>query len=426
MDAAKEEDVHMSGTKIDLIKQLVEQMQAFGVAARKYNLADPDISKLDDGLRERIFGGFDYDKGVQDARKYCKEKTIYVCQDCFKCMNFSFLLPQEKDVAHPDTSAEMMVIGPFLTEIWEEPLKQITETYQLSVFQENMLREYYSVVPIVQSAEAFENLVFLQANYIYGMDRALAICRIGDYYGKHIEMKKILKETGQSVSAELVKIRYQLEEEMMAAVAAGDTERAFAACKMFSQYHMEWRDKSNSLRSAKNMMLVFNTLFRKAVQRAAVHPIHIDKISELYARKIEETVFIKDLLDISHEMIRKYCLLVRNYSLKGYSEVVCDTLNYIDCHLVEPISLKMLSEHVNVNASYLSNRFKKEVGRSVIDYVNWKKVEGSLIYLAATNMSMAEVAERVGIGDENYYSRLFKKYQGMTPRQYYALMHTKS
>lgn len=96
LDADKEEDAHMSGTKIDLIKQLVEQMQAFGVAARKYNLADPDISKLDDGLRERIFGGFDYEKGVQDARKYCKEKTIYVCQDCFKCMNFSFLLPQEK------------------------------------------------------------------------------------------------------------------------------------------------------------------------------------------------------------------------------------------------------------------------------------------------------------------------------------------
>lgn len=174
------------------------------------------------------------------------------------------------------------------------------------------------------------------------------------------------------------------------------------------------------------MMLVFNTLFRKAVQSAAVHPVHIDKISDLYARKIEETVFIKELTDISHEMIRKYCMLVRNHSLKGYSEVVRDTLNYIDCHLEDSISLKGLAERVNVNASYLSVRFKKEVGRSVIDYVNWKKVESSLLYLAATDLSMAEVAERVGIDDENYYSRLFKKYQGMTPRQYHALMYSKN
>jgi YesN/AraC family two-component response regulator len=162
------------------------------------------------------------------------------------------------------------------------------------------------------------------------------------------------------------------------------------------------------------------------VQSAAVHPVHIDKISELYARKIEGVVFEKELLDISNEMIRKYCLLVHNYSLKGYSEVVCDALNYIDCHLNDSISLKKMAEHIKVNSSYLSVRFKKEVGQSVIDYVNQKKVENSLLYLAATDMSMVEVAERVGIDDANYFSKLFKKYRGMTPRQYHMLMYSKN
>lgn len=415
----------MGKNKVDFVEQLTAQMAAFGVAVHKGNLLNSKDFKVDGGLYAQLYGGFDYEKGVQDIRKYCKEKTVYVYQDDFECRYFGFLLPRDENADSAGIGEWMVAVGPFLPEIWEGLLERMTEKHHLTILQESMLKEYYSGIPIVQSAEALESLVFLQVKYIYGNEE-LEICRIGDLYGKRIKPNEVWKEQKENLSGEVIEMRYRLEEELMAAVAAGDTERAYAAYKAFSGFHMEWRDKTNSLRSAKNMMLVFNTLFRKAVQSAAVHPVHIDKISELYARKIEGVVFEKELLDISNEMIRKYCLLVHNHSLKGYSEVVCDALNYIDCHLNDSISLKEMAEHVKVNSSYLSVRFKKEVGQSVIDYANQKKVENSLLYLAATDMSVAEVAERVGIDDANYFSKLFKKYQGMTPRQYHILMYSKN
>lgn len=415
----------MGKTKVDFVEQLTAQMAAFGVAVHKCNLLDAKDFELDGGLYAQLVGGFDYEKGVQDVRKYCKEGTVYVYQDDFECRYFGFLLPRDENADSAGIGEWMVAVGSFLPEIWEGLLERMTEKHHLTILQESMLKEYYSGIPIVRSAEALESLVFLQVNYIYGNEE-LEICRIGDLYGKRIKPNEVWKEQKENLSGEVIEMRYRLEEELMAAVAAGDTERAYAAYKAFSGFHMEWRDKTNSLRSAKNMMLVFNTLFRKAVQSAAVHPVHIDKISELYARKIEGVVFEKELLDISNEMIRKYCLLVHNHSLKGYSEVVCDALNYIDCHLNDSISLKEMAEHVKVNSSYLSVRFKKEVGQSVIDYANQKKVENSLLYLAATDMSVAEVAERVGIDDANYFSKLFKKYQGMTPRQYHILMYSKN
>ena len=70
--------------------------------------------------------------------------------------------------------------------------------------------------------------------------------------------------------------------------------------------------------------------------------MHIDRISRHYAKRIEESVFVKELEELSHEMIRKYCFLVRNHSLLQYSRVVRDALNYIDSHLKESISLKGL------------------------------------------------------------------------------------
>lgn len=416
----------MGRTKVDFVEQLTAQMSAFGVAVHKCNLLDSKDFKLDGRLYAQLCDGFDYEKGMQLTRKYYKEKTVYVYQDDFECRYFGFLLPRDENADYADIGEWMVTVGPYLPEIWEGLLERMTEKYHLTILQESMLKEYYSKIPIVRSAEALENLVFLQANYIYGENEKLEICRIGDLYGKRIKPNEVWKEQKEILSGGVIEMRYRQEEELMAAIAAGDTERAYAAYKAFSGFHMEWRDKNNSLRSAKNMMLVFNTLFRKAVQSAAVHPVHIDKISELYARKIEGVVFGNELLDISYEMIRKYCMLVHNHSLKGYSEVVCDALNYIDCHLSESISLKKMAKHVKVNSSYLSVRFKKEVGQSVIDYVNQKKVENSLLYLATTDMSMAEVAERVGIDDANYFSKLFKKYRGMTPRQYHMLMYSKS
>lgn len=58
----------------------------------------------------------------------------------------------------------------------------------------------------------------------------------------------------------------------------------------------------------------------------------------------------------------------------------------------------------------------------MVDYINEKRVFASLRYLATTDLSVAQIAERVGIGDENYFSRLFKKYQKRTPKQYRNLM----
>ena len=59
-------------------------------------------------------------------------------------------------------------------------------------------------------------------------------------------------------------------------------------------------------------------------------------------------------------MIRKYCLLVRNHSLTGHSEMVRDAMNYIDFNLTEDLSLNAIAEKISVNASYLSKQFKKE------------------------------------------------------------------
>lgn len=123
--------------------------------------------------------------------------------------------------------------------------------------------------------------------------------------------------------------------------------------------------------------------------------------------------------------MHKYCLMVRNHSRKGYSIIVQDALNYIDFNIREPLSLKLISDRINISSSYLSTQFKKETGRTLTDYINEKRIHDSLVLLATTELPVQEVAERVGIYDENYYARLFKKYQNQTAKQYRSMIKLK-
>jgi YesN/AraC family two-component response regulator len=106
--------------------------------------------------------------------------------------------------------------------------------------------------------------------------------------------------------------------------------------------------------------------------------------------------------------------------------MVRDAINYIDFNLTEDLSLNAIAEKLSVSASYLSKQFKNENNKTLTNYVNEKRVFTSLKYLATTDLPIQNVAELVGIYDENYFSRLFKKYQNITPSKYRNLMRRDS
>ena len=143
------------------------------------------------------------------------------------------------------------------------------------------------------------------------------------------------------------------------------------------------------------------------------------------ARKIGQYSRKRNLMELEMEMLRKYCFLVQNHSLKGYSKVIQNTINYIDFHIKEPLTLGMLAEQVSVTPNYLSAQFKKETKQTVGEYVNQKRIHNSLSLLATSDVPIREVAERVGVYDENYFSRIFKKNMNRTPSQYRNLMRSK-
>ena len=104
-------------------------------------------------------------------------------------------------------------------------------------------------------------------------------------------------------------------------------------------------------------------------------------------------------------------------SAASYSFFVKQALTYINAHLTEDLSLDTIAKNSHSNASYLSRMFKKEVGKSLITYITDQRIEKAKTLLH-TDMRTSEISIAVGIQDPAYFSVLFKKYTGMSPKQF--------
>ena len=155
--------------------------------------------------------------------------------------------------------------------------------------------------------------------------------------------------------------RYDVERQLMQAVSTGQIPKAELLFATLSKYQFEARS-TNALRNTKNYLIILNTLLRVAVRNGDVPPFHIDKLSSAYAHKIEATTSTNAGMALMKEMVRKYCLLVKNHSMKGYSLLIRKVLTQIDYDLTADLGLKNLAAQLNVNPSYLSTLFKKETG----------------------------------------------------------------
>ena len=117
---------------------------------------------------------------------------------------------------------------------------------------------------------------------------------------------------------------------------------------------------------------------------------------------------------IVHEIIRTSA----RAETKETHFVVERVLNYIAEHYAEEIDLATLAALVNASENYLSHVFKKVTNYSPLQYIVRRRIGKAQSLLVYTSLSLTEISMRVGYDDPNYFSRLFKKLIGMTPRSY--------
>lgn len=92
--------------------------------------------------------------------------------------------------------------------------------------------------------------------------------------------------------------------------------------------------------------------------------------------------------------------------------------SYIEEHIQEKISMKNLAEQIHMNEQYLMRIFKRETGQSILEYLTERKIIIASNMLKDTDYSINFIADCVGCENYSYFTKLFKKQTGFTPREY--------
>ena len=105
-------------------------------------------------------------------------------------------------------------------------------------------------------------------------------------------------------------------------------------------------------------------------------------------------------------------------SLKSNHPEIIRIEKFIDENISGRITLTMISEHVHLSKEYISYIFKKNVGKTVIEYVNERKMMLAKNMIQAGEMSMKDIAENLGYENYGYFSRTFKKHFRTSPSHF--------
>ena len=101
-----------------------------------------------------------------------------------------------------------------------------------------------------------------------------------------------------------------------------------------------------------------------------------------------------------------------------FTPCVAYAVEYVKREYARDISLKTLSNLLNISAAYLGQLFKNETGELFSNYLNKLRIERSKALLRDTSLTLNEIAQQVGYANASYFYNIFKKYTNKTPSQY--------
>ncbi len=110
---------------------------------------------------------------------------------------------------------------------------------------------------------------------------------------------------------------------------------------------------------------------------------------------------------------------------KKYSSLTRDSLSYILTEYKSNLSLDKLSLKLNVSKCYLSRIIKSDTNKTFLDKLNLLKMFIACQYLIHTDKNINTISHRVGFSDSLYFSRQFKKYSDLSPKNYRSFMREK-
>ena len=142
-------------------------------------------------------------------------------------------------------------------------------------------------------------------------------------------------------------------------------------------------------------------------------------LSDMFINQTDEAQSIDEVHKLHQDVIEQYCNAMYEIRLRGiYSLQIVKAIDYVKGHVAEKIGINQIAEYLRISVPYLSRLFKAETGENISEYIIKRKIETALIMLKYSEKSIAEISSYLNFSSQSYFTKVFRKYVGYTPKEY--------
>jgi AraC-like DNA-binding protein/ligand-binding sensor protein len=207
----------------------------------------------------------------------------------------------------------------------------------------------------------------------------------------------------------------ELENELISCIKVNNTERARELLNELLGHILLYEGHDTDHIKIRIIELC-SLLSRASINRGA----DVNMVLGMNQRLITALAASKNIYDICYTFQDNIEIFTDNLFLtqEKNSRIVKNAVEYIARHFSEEISLASVADTLHVNTSYLSTLFRQVTGTTFKEYLNRIRIEEAARLLSNTDYPVMEIAIACGYKDQSYFTKVFKKLTGLTPRQY--------
>lgn len=211
---------------------------------------------------------------------------------------------------------------------------------------------------------------------------------------------------------------YDLEQRLLHMVRKGDTaalQQWFASAPAIRGGVVA----NDQLRQQKNLFIVTVTLASRAAIQGGMLVEDAFTLSDSYIRQCELLRQPERILNLQYRMLLDYAERVERLRRgRTPSKLALDVANYVQHHISETITVEAVARALYLSRPYLSKKFREETGETLTAYILREKTEEAKRLLRYSDKSLTAIGTYLGFSSPSHFSRVFKQYAGVTPREY--------
>ncbi len=330
---------------------------------------------------------FFLDKNIGMSLKKCTQRLV-VPDIHFKALPFSrslYLVIQSSPVTITRGNLER-----FYQAVIEDVSRMVSQTVSILVSSEKKWRS--SISSLLEQIQNAEEFIFLTGPALHWAENEL-------FFGQTVFNKNLLAEFKVDLyklldDKSLPSLKNKLEE-----LAGYITRENSFSIQLVKSFYLELAD----------LLVVF---YREAL---------ILEYNSEVIQEVKNAIKSAGYFSVVHEALLKLIDQFLLNSLSNYhsGEISIGIRRAVSCihsnFEKKNFSLSDVAQMLNYSLSYLSRQFKKEIGLSIVTYINDLRLEESKKLLATKKYMVYEVAHLVGFNNYNYFSKIYKKRYGVSP-----------